>query len=106
MRRTLLLPLLAITTGACASVVHEDHKHVATGAGHYDLVVHGTHEHRVVGDGDRVTVTNVNSQDTGLSLANEYCGRLGKTAQFLRPVRYAAVHRMWDSEEFGCTSGR
>lgn len=106
MRRTLLLSLLAITTSACASVVHEDHKHAATGEGHYDLVVHGSHEHRVVGDGDRVTVTNVSAQDTGLSLANEYCGRLGKTAQVLRLVRYAAVHRIWDSEEFGCTSGR
>ena len=82
--------------------MHEDHKHVAMGEGHYDLVVHGTHEHRVIGTGDSVTITNVKAQDMGLSLANEYCSRLGKTAQALRPVRYAAAHRAWDSEEFGC----
>lgn len=106
MRRTILLSLLAITSGACASVVHEDHKHVALGEGHYDLVVHGTHEHRVVGTDDKVTITNVNGKDTGLSFANEYCSRLGTTAQALRSVRYVAAHRAWDSEEFGCISGR
>lgn len=98
-------------TGACAAVMHVDHNHVdAAGEGHYDLVVHGAHEHRVIGTDDTVTVTNVNAQDTGWALANEYCSRLGKTAEASRSIRYVAIRKAarnaWDSQEFDCVSGR
>lgn len=100
--RLLVLICVAIALSSCTSAQHSDHRHLQSGEGHYDALLHESHEHRIVGDGDRVLITNTDDSDTGASFAEEYCLARGKSARMQKAVRYVSRRRSWASLEFVC----
>lgn len=98
----LTLACVAIALCSCTGVQHADHRHLQSGEGHYDAVLHDTHEHRIVGDGNKVLITNTHGNDTGYSLAKEYCAGRGRSAQMQKPIRYVSRRIAWNSIEFEC----
>lgn len=102
MPRASTIVLLALTIGGCSTATNDEYRRVAAGSGHYDVVGHGAHEHRIVGKADTVMITNVSVQDNGVALANEYCSGRGKVAHALRPILYTSFHRTWKSTLFEC----